>query len=188
MARARCQFTVTSESTSGASTSTSRGGTWLPSRQKIRSVGASKSGSSADCQACNSKCSKSRPSSAGSSQPGGTRQTGCFVPAASGVAVLAVSPARWLKTTDLPMFVPPTMATINSGGPCNCGSSLRWRRSNHSRPCGGPTPTRWAAGASTFDRAGQLRDARGKGGKRHATILPAERRHRREARSNPPGG
>ena len=101
IARARCQFTAASESTSGASSSSSRGGIVGPTRQNSRFSAESPSGSSADCQACRSNGSNSRANRAGSAKCGGTRHTGCFVPAASGLAALATSPASWLKIDRL---------------------------------------------------------------------------------------
>ena len=53
-----------------------------------------RNGSSADCQGSSVNGSKSFASKAGSSNPSGTRHTGCLVPEARGVAALAFSPAR----------------------------------------------------------------------------------------------
>ena len=149
----------------------------------MRSSAASSSGSSGDCQARSWKCSNSLASSAGSSQPGGTRHTGCFVPAANGVAALAVSPARWLKTTDLPMFVPPTMATISSGGPSTCGSSLQRSSSNHLGPPAArhlaarrPPPARQAT-PTTVQSVRQRRRSSYVGGKRRPERRSEFRHH-----------
>ena len=70
------------------------------------------------------------------------------MPAASGLAALATSPASWLKIDDLPMFVPPTIATTKSGGRSSCAKSLFRSRSNHSWPAGGGTPAAAASGSS----------------------------------------
>src|SRR5215469_4146469 len=113
---ARSQLTAASESTSGVSNSSNRGGTESATRQKIKCSAQSVRASFSDCQRRSSKPSNSRETrSASSSKPGGTRQTGCLVPAASGLTALAFWPARWLNTTDLPMLVPPTTATTSAG-------------------------------------------------------------------------
>jgi len=148
MARARSQLTSASESTSGASNSSNRGGMFALVRQKSRFSAESASGSSAAVHCSKENDLKSRRSDSGSSTPGGARQTGCFVPAASGLEALATSPARWLKMTDLPMFVPPTIPTTKSGAESTCGSSLLRSSSNHSRPSGPATPTSAATGSN----------------------------------------
>lgn len=94
MMSARCQLTGASESMSGVSNNSKRGGIAAPVRQNKRCSGVSASGSSAACQRRNSNPVKSRASAVSSLKSSGTRQTGCRVPAASGLTALAISPAR----------------------------------------------------------------------------------------------
>jgi len=157
MARARCQLTSTSESTSGASITSRRSGRLSDRRQNSRSSADSCSGSSALLHDRSSKGVNQRASSCGSSAPAGTRQTGCRVPAARGLTPLATSPARWLKMTDLPIFVPPTMAATSSGRSSSWARSLRPSSSNHCRPASGATPMRWAAWSSRLSAASSER-------------------------------
>src|SRR5439155_6594055 len=87
----------------------------------------------------------------------GTRQTGCFVPEANGLVALARPPAKWLKMTLLPMFVPPTTATTRKASSVNCGSSLRSSNSNQSRRDSGGSCSKSACDSSCRTAASKRR-------------------------------
>ncbi len=144
---------------SGVSNSSSRSGTCRLTRQKSKCSGPVSSASSLDLPGAQRRSLRRAARAAFSSaKAGGTRQTGCRVPAANGLTALATSPARWLKITDLPMFVPPTTATTNSGGASNCGNSLLASSSNHSWPRGEGTPSLIVFASSDPDRRVQMAD------------------------------
>ena len=145
---ARRQFATLVESTSGVSSRMSCGGTWAPTRQYKTSCSFSISGATLSFHGSTTKPSNSFWSFCSSAHDSGTRQTGYFVPDAWDVIPEALSRAKWLKTVDLPTFVPPAIATIKGVSPLDCTRSFDMSESRHGMPTDESAWTSWAHSSS----------------------------------------